>query len=158
MKLSQGVEWGVHCATLLALAPAGRSIRRDELADHYGLPETYLAKHLQAMTRAGILQAVTGPKGGYRLARQAGEISILDVVEAIEGTKAPFICQEIRQRGSGALSPEQCQQPCEVSAAMTAADQAWRASLRAVTIADLLDRLGPDIREHKQTLMAQAVS
>lgn len=158
MKLSQGVEWGVHCAALLALAPAGRSIRRDGLAGHYGLPETYLGKHLQAMARAGILQAVTGPKGGYRLARQAEDITVLDVVEAVEGTKPPFVCQEIRQRGSGALPPERCQRPCAVSAVMTQADEAWRASLRSVTIADLVARLPRDIRERNENIAARAAS
>ncbi|KUL45970.1 Rrf2 family transcriptional regulator [Streptomyces sp. NRRL F-4489] len=156
MKLSQGVEWGVHCATLLALAPAGRSVRKEGLAGHYGLPETYLGKHLQAMARAGILQAVTGPKGGYRLARSAEEITVLDVVEAVEGAQSPFVCQEIRQRGSGALAPEQCRRPCAVHAVMARADEAWRASLRAVTLADLVDRLPPGIRERNTELAAQA--
>lgn len=158
MKLSQGIEWGVHCATLLALAPAGKAIRRDGLAGHYGLPETYLAKHLQAMARAGVLHAVTGPKGGYRLNRPAGQITVLDVVEAIEGTAAPFVCQEIRQRGTGALAPEQCTKPCAINALMSEADNAWRASLRAVTIADLVDRLPPRIRERNEATAADAAS
>ena len=153
MKLSQGVEWALHCATLLGSAPPGASVRRDTLAGHYGLPETVLAKHLQAMARAGLLHAVTGPKGGYRLARPATTITVLDIVEAIEGPAAPFICQEIRQRGTGALPPEQCRNPCAINAVMTDADQAWRASLKTVTVADLLNRLPPGVRERNQTLL-----
>ncbi|MYW89349.1 Rrf2 family transcriptional regulator [Amycolatopsis rubida] len=158
MKLSQGVEWGLHCVTLLGLAPASASVRRDTLAGHYGLPETVLAKHLQAMARAGLLHAVTGPKGGYRLARPVAAITVLDVVEAIEGSAAPFVCQEIRQRGAGALTTRQCREPCAIYAVMNEADQAWRASLRSVTVANLLDRLPPGIRERNQSLLAEAVS
>ncbi len=89
MKLSQGVEWTLHCVTLLALIPSGVTVRREQLAGHYGLPEAYLAKHLQAATKAGILRATSGPKGGYQLARPAADITLLDVIEAIEGNARP---------------------------------------------------------------------
>lgn len=155
MKISQGVEWGLHCATLLALAPPGQAVRRDRLAGHYGLPEAYLAKHLQAMARAGVLHAVPGPRGGYRLARDAATITVLDVVEAVEGGGSPFVCQEIRQRGTGALPPEQCRRTCAIHATMTAADTAWRASLRAVTVAELVGQLPAAVRERNVRLMAE---
>ncbi|GAA4216109.1 RrF2 family transcriptional regulator [Actinocatenispora rupis] len=154
MKISQGVEWGLHCATLLALAPPDRVVRRDRLAAHYGLPEAYLAKHLQAMARAGVLHAVPGPRGGYRLGREAARITVLDVVEAVEGSTPPFLCQEIRQRGTGALPPDQCRRPCAIHATMTAADQAWRASLRTVTIADLVARLPAGVRERNEKIVS----
>ncbi|NDZ77737.1 Rrf2 family transcriptional regulator [Streptomyces sp. SID10853] len=150
MKLSQGVEWGLHCAVLLAQVPPGGLMRRDALAGHFGLPEAYLSKHLQAMTRAGVLFANSGPKGGYRLARAAESISVLDVVEAIEGTAAPFVCQEIRQRGTGASSPEECRRACMVNTVMDQADEAWRASLRSVSVAGLVDRLPGSVRTRNE--------
>jgi Rrf2 family protein len=141
VKLSQGVEWGLHCVLLLARLPVDAAARRAELAEHHDLPESYLAKHLHALVRAGVLHAVSGPRGGYRLARRPADITVLDVVEAIDGTSGTFVCQEIRQRGTGALPPEKCRRPCLINAVMTDADRAWRASLRAVTIADLVDRV-----------------
>ena len=150
MKLSQGVEWGLHCAILLAQAPGRQLLRRDALAAHYGLPEAYLAKHLQAMAHAGVLQATSGPKGGYRLARDAAEISVLDVVQAVQGTAEPFVCQEIRQRGTGASDPADCLAPCAVAVVMRNAHNAWRASLRSVTIADLVAGLPVPVRERTQ--------
>jgi Rrf2 family protein len=153
VKLSQGVEWGLHCATLLALAPADATVRRERLAGHYALPEAYLAKHLQAMARAGLLRATPGPKGGYRLCRPPESITVLDIVEAVEGTARPFLCQEIRQRGTGAIRPEDCTVPCAVSDVMDAADDAWRASLRGVTIADLVRRMRPAVRKRNEALL-----
>jgi Rrf2 family protein len=156
VKLSQGVEWGLHAASLLALAPAGQTVRRDALAGHYGLPEAYLAKHLQAMTRSGVLQATPGPRGGYRLARPAGDITVLDVVEAVDGAAKPFTCQEIRQRGVSGLSPEECRRKCRIHSVMDDADEAWRSSLRAVTVADLVNSLPSRIRRRNEKLMADA--
>jgi Rrf2 family protein len=147
MKLSQGVEWGLHCVTLLAEAGPGTTLRRDELARYYELPEAYLAKHLQAMTRAGVLRATPGPKGGYRLGRPAGEITMLDVVDAIEGTAAPFDCQEIRQRGPVRLKPEECRRACAISTVMRQAHNAYRAHLRSITIAYLVEQVPATVRE-----------
>ncbi|WP_327294744.1 MULTISPECIES: Rrf2 family transcriptional regulator [unclassified Streptomyces] len=157
MKLSQGVEWGLHCATLLAQVPPGGLMRRGVLAAHFGLPEAYLSKHLQAMTRAGVLSANSGPKGGYRLARAPESVSVLDVVEAIEGTAPPFVCQEIRQRGTGASSAEECRSTCLVNTVMNEADEAWRASLRSVTIAELVARLPDSVRTRNQETLTQLV-
>jgi Rrf2 family protein len=154
VKLSQGVEWTLHCVTLLALMPDGVTVRREQLAGHYSLPEAYLAKHLQAATKAGILRATPGPRGGYQLARPATEITLLDVVEAIEGSARPFICQEIRFQGSGALNPEDCHSLCLINVAMNKADNAWRSSLRTTTVADIADDLPENIRERNKKLLA----
>ena len=141
VKLSRGVEWCLHCAVLLAARPDGPALSKQVLAAEYDLPEAYLVKHLHAMVRSGILQSSTGPRGGFRLARAAEGITVLDVVEAVEGSAPPFACQEIRRRGRAAVPPELCGAPCTINSVMTAAHEAWRASLRAVTIADLLANL-----------------
>lgn len=157
MKLSQGVEWGLHCAAMLALSPAGAVVRREVLAGHYGLPDAYLAKHLHSLTRAGLLHAVPGPKGGYRLARDPARITVLDVVEAIDGVDKPFVCQEIRQQGSGALTPDQCKRTCAINVVMNRADVAWRNSLRATTIADLVARTPAWIRDRNSGVLTNSV-
>ncbi|HEU5419427.1 MAG TPA: Rrf2 family transcriptional regulator [Streptosporangiaceae bacterium] len=155
MRLSQGVEWGLHCALLLAQAPDGLAVPRRTLAEHYDLPEAYLAKQLQSLVAAGILHAVSGPRGGYRLARPPAEITVLDVLDAVEGTADPFVCQEIRQRGVIPVTPEQCRRPCAIAAVMTRAHQAWRASLRAVTLAELAGRVPRPVREQQRARFAQ---
>ncbi|MGQ0803591.1 MAG: RrF2 family transcriptional regulator, partial [Actinomycetota bacterium] len=102
----------------------------------------YLAKHLQALSRAGVVEAVTGPGGGYRLARPASDVSMLDVVEAIDGTEPAFRCTEIRRRGPAAVPAREYTYPCGIHAAMDRADAAWRAELAAISIAELAGGLG----------------
>jgi Rrf2 family protein len=138
MKLSDGVEWGLHCAALLAVLPPGRALPAARLAEYHGVPGAYLAKHLQALARAGILESVPGPAGGYRLARPAAGVTLLDVVEAIDGSESAFRCTEIRRRGPAAVPGREYRFPCAIHAVMDRADAAWRAELRAVTIAELV--------------------
>jgi Rrf2 family protein len=106
--------------------------------------------------RSGILQAASGPRGGYRLARPATTITVLDVVEAIDGTARPFLCQEIRQRGLAAAKPKDCLRPCTVDAIMTKAHQSWRASLRESTIADIVAKTPAAIRRRNAERLQQA--
>jgi Rrf2 family protein len=150
VKLSEGVEWGLHCAVLLAQVAEGTVLSRRALADHYGLPEAYLAKHLRGLVAVGILHATPGPKGGYRLGRPAEQITALDVLDAVEGTASPFVCREIRQQGTGAVDPELCTRPCAIAAVMAQAHRAWRESLRGVTVGELVDRVPRSVREQNR--------
>lgn len=114
------------------------------LAELHGVSATYLAKQLQALSRAGLVRSVQGKSGGYVLTRGPDQITVLDVVEAIDGTDSTFVCTEIRQRGPLAAPPEACTVPCAITRTMLAADRAWRAALREVTIADLGRMVGGD--------------
>lgn len=142
MRMSEGIEWGIHCVTVLATLPPGATLPGKALAEFHGVSESYLLKHLQALTGAGLLESVPGPKGGYRLARPPERITLLDVVAAIEGREPAFRCTEIRQRGPVALEPAAYRLPCAIHVAMLRAETAWKQALAAQTIADLLAVLG----------------
>jgi Rrf2 family protein len=135
VKLSAGVEWAVHCCVVLSEAPAPVPAQR--LAEYHGVSRTYLAKHLQQLSRAGLVRSTEGRVGGYALTRPADEITVLDVVLAVEGPEPAFRCTEIRQNGPLPATGEACRRPCGIARAMWAAEDAYRASLRGVTIADL---------------------
>ncbi|MDQ1374324.1 MAG: hypothetical protein QOJ09_1662 [Actinomycetota bacterium] len=135
----------MHCCTVLALLPQDTALPAARLAEFHGVPAAYLAKHLQALARAGIVESTQGPRGGYRLAKPAAEISLLDVVTAVEGTEPAFRCSEIRQRGPGGLPAAAYKVPCGIARAMWRAEDAWRESLRGTTIADLLAGLARDV-------------
>ncbi|HEX8582649.1 MAG TPA: Rrf2 family transcriptional regulator [Acidimicrobiales bacterium] len=138
MQLGEGVEWALHSCVLLACVPGGRALPASRLAEYHGLPAAYLAKHLQQLSGARILESTKGRVGGYRLARPANEITLLDVVEAIEGSAPVFRCTEIRRRGPCAGTPGAYPTMCGVACAMERAEAAWRSELRSQTVADLV--------------------
>lgn len=138
MRISEGVEWALHSCLVLAGLPDGATLPAARLAELYDLPGPYLAKQMQALTRAGVTESLPGPKGGYRLARPASEISVLEVVVAVEGDEPAFRCTEIRRQGPCASAPEAYVSPCGISRAMAAAEAAWRDELRRRSLADLL--------------------
>lgn len=138
MKLGDGVEQAIHCVALLAAVPAEGVVPAAALAEYHGVSPSYLVKHLQALAGAGILLSVPGPAGGYRLARAADKITLLEIVVAIEGPEPAFRCAEIRQRGPHPI-PGKPTRPCEINAAMQRAEQAYRKELARVTIAQLGD-------------------
>jgi Rrf2 family protein len=137
MRLSDGVEWGVHVCVVLASLPDDAALPAAKLAEYHGVPAAYLAKHLQALAGAGVLRTVKGAKGGYRLAKPPAEITVLEVVEAIDGEESAFRCSEIRRRGPLAMPAREYTKPCGIHFAFTKADEAWRAELARTTIADL---------------------
>lgn len=141
MKLPVSTEWLLHCATSLAQLEPGATASAAQLAQYFDLPAPYLAKQLQALVRTGVLNATTGPRGGFRLARPASEITLLQIVEAVDGGAAPYECREIRQQGRGALPPEECREPCILAVKMAEAHEAWRRSLAATSLADLVTEL-----------------
>lgn len=137
VKMSRGVEWALHSCSLLAGLPVGRCLPAAKLAEFYELPSAYLAKTLQALARAGVVEPAYGKGGGYRLAKPPGEITLLDVVQAVEGSGPAFCCGEIRRRGPSGLEDACYPRACTFAAAMWAAEQAWADRLRKVTLADV---------------------
>ena len=139
--MNQGVEWALHgCVTLCWVGP-DVSVPVAKLAELNDLPAPYLNKQLQALAHAGVLESTRGPKGGFALARPAAEISVLDVVLAIEGEAEAFRCTEIRQRGPLPSSQRDCRVPCSIASVMHEAELAWRGSLAARSIADIADQV-----------------
>ena len=143
MRLPEGVEWALHSAWLLALVPDDGALPARRLAEFYDLPQPYLAKILKSLVSAGVLTAVSGPRGGFRLARVPEEISVLDIVEALEGRTQVFRCAEIRQRGPTPLTGEACRRPCGIAKVMYDAETEWRAGLARSSVADLVAEAGP---------------
>jgi Rrf2 family protein len=155
MKLPESTEWVLHAATSLSLLPPGETASAAQLAVHYDVPPAYLAKQLQALVRAGVLNATSGPRGGFRLARPGEQITLLQIVEAVDGASPFYTCNEIRQRGRGAVSPELCRRTCAIAARMATAETAWRKSLADVTVADIAGSLPRGVPARTRELLAR---
>jgi Rrf2 family protein len=150
MKMGQGVEWALHSCVNMSWTPAGEAVSSARLAEFYKLPAAYLNKQLQALVRAGILTSVSGPRGGFQLARRADRISVLDVVLAIEGPDDAFRCDGILKEGPGGTMDADYARTCLISQTMRHAEVTWRTELSRQTIAGIaqsIERRFPDARK-----------
>jgi Rrf2 family protein len=138
MKLGDGVEQAIHSISMMSSLTEGGVLSAAALAEFHGVSTSYLLKHLQALSGVRLVETVPGPKGGYRLAKKPEEITLLDIVLAVEGPAPAFRCAEIRQRGPNPLPGRYFTKPCGINAAMLKAEKAYRAELAKVTIADIL--------------------
>jgi Rrf2 family protein len=116
-----------------------------DLAEFHGVPKEYLSKAMQNLSQAGIVETSLGPRGGYRLAKPADKISFLDIVEAVEGDKSTFVCEEIRKNNPCRSASAKDAQPCAIARAMWTADEAWRNSLRGVLLSELLKTVSQEV-------------
>lgn len=138
MKLGEGVEAAIHCAAMLAGVEGSGTLSGATMAEAFGLSPSYLLKHLNLLSAAGILESVPGPAGGYRLARSAERITLLDIVLAVEGREPAFRCGEIRQRGPVKFDASAYAKPCGINAAMLKAERAYRAALAEARLSDIV--------------------
>lgn len=133
------VESGLHCILWL-IGQDGRSVSSRDLADFQGASPSVLGKIMPKMEKAGLVVSNSGINGGYRLARPPGEITMLDVVEAIDGPSAIFQCRDVR-RGCVLIRSDPPEWitggVCGIHAVMLRAEAAMRSELARTTILDL---------------------
>ncbi|MEB0043146.1 MULTISPECIES: Rrf2 family transcriptional regulator [unclassified Pseudomonas] len=143
---SAGVEYGIHCLIFL-VGERGESREASvrELAELQGVPLDYLAKIFTKLAKANLVVATEGVRGGFKLAKPSDEISILDIVNAIDGRKLIFDCREIRGRCAlfeGSPPSWALEGSCAVHAAMSVAQNRMEEALAQQTILDLARKLG----------------
>lgn len=142
--ISTGVEYALHCLLFLAeLPPEAPGASAKDLAELQGIPNDFVAKLFTKLTKAGLVRASEGIRGGFALARPADQISVLAVVDAIDEAKPLFECREIRQRCALFENnpPEWATcGTCSIHAVMLAAEQSMRETLKKHTLADLASR------------------
>jgi Rrf2 family protein len=92
MQLTREGDYGIRSVLYLARQPYKKVSFVTEISEEYKIPRSFLAKILQKLVKAKIVRSYRGVKGGFSLARQAKEISVLDVLEAIEGKLTMNIC------------------------------------------------------------------
>ena len=156
------VEYGLHC--LIYLVPAAGAtaavangntvtLPARDLAEFQGVSPSLVAKIFTKLQRAGLVVSTEGKKGGYRLARLPSEISVLDVIDAIEGDKPLFDCKQIQGQcaaaGDQAIDGPSAQRPqpgssftsprshCMIHTVMLEAEQAMRKALRSYSLGEM---------------------
>jgi Rrf2 family protein len=137
--MTVSVEYGLHSLLWLAQSDGAPLSSRD-LAEFQGISHSLLAKIFTKLEKAGLVRSSEGARGGYVLARDPRRISFLDVVDAIEGRKPLFDCQDIRGRCAvfGELPPAWATSGvCSVHVVMLQAEKAMRETLASHSLAAL---------------------
>ena len=91
MYITRESDYGVRCVIYLSRNPQS-IVPVNEIAKSMHIPKTFLAKILQRLAKAGIVKSVRGVGGGFSLLKKPADISMLDVIKAIQGECAINIC------------------------------------------------------------------
>src|SRR5947208_589515 len=130
MKLTRASSYAIHAVAFMAAQKSDRPVASHNIAQARGIPERFLLKVLKPLVSARVLTSIKGPHGGYRLAKPAHEISMLEILEAVEGPIGVQPPSFSRPDGDGPLSAN-LERVCRATAEQT------RQTLERVKIADL---------------------
>jgi FeS assembly SUF system regulator len=132
MRLSHLADYAVVLMSAAARRPEGARLSATELAQETGVPLPTAQKLMGQLAGCGLLSSVRGAGGGFTLARPAVEISLADIVEAVEGPIAMTVC-------SGHEGPSECalDAHCRVKPHMGVVGNAVRGALGAVSLTEL---------------------
>lgn len=133
-------ELALHCLLNLAGRPAESSPSTRDLAEFQGVSASFVAKLFTRMEKTGLVSAAQGARGGFRLARPASDISVLDIVDAVEAGKPLFQCRNVRRNCAlyGANPPEWATGGvCGIHAVFLDAEIAMRDRLAATSLQDI---------------------
>jgi FeS assembly SUF system regulator len=132
MRLTHLADYAVVMMTAAARRGDGARLSATELADETGVPLPTAQKLMQQLSRHGLLTGQRGAGGGYALAKRVTEISLADIVEAVEGPIAMTVC-------SGQEGPSDCalDAHCRVKPHMGIVGNAVRGALGAVSLESL---------------------
>lgn len=139
MMFSTKAEYGVRVMVELARRAGEDPIPLAEIAAHDGLPLAYLEHLVARLRKAGLVDSRRGSRGGYMLARPALEITMAEVVQALEGSIAPIECISEAADGSIVCSRESSPgHVCPTKLLWTRVRGSIVSTLRDTTLADLL--------------------
>ena len=88
MRISAKADYAVRAAAELAAAPEGRPVKGEHLASAQGIPPKFLENILADLRKAGLVRTRRGAEGGYALSRPPAQISVAEVLRAVEGPLA----------------------------------------------------------------------
>ena len=141
MQFSVSIEYAIHGLIYLARTGGEKAVLLADIASAVKVPKEYLRKIFQMLTRARLVAGRRGAGGGYRLALPAHELTLRQVVEAVEGSLPLYGCLHMRRHCELALS-------CPVQKAFDEARQKMAETLQGTTIADLTREIVQNRREH----------
>jgi Rrf2 family transcriptional regulator, cysteine metabolism repressor len=145
MMFSTKAEYGIRVMAHLARHDGENPISLGTIADAEGLPLAYLEHLVQRLRKAGLVESRRGAHGGYTLAREAGDITMAEVVRALEGEIAPIECITADAEGVLVCSREHHEnhEPCPTKFLWTRVQGSIVRTLNEMTLDDLVRPKGP---------------
>lgn len=121
IKVSSRSTYAIRALVQLGREPQGTSISLPAIAQRQHIPLPYLEQIFSRLRKAGLVEAVRGPQGGYKLTKRPHEISLVNIISVLEGPLGPVLCTMPENRTpdchevEGCLSRLLC---CEIDGAL----------------------------------------
>lgn len=133
LELTRRADYAIRTSICLAGEGSGRLLPASDIARRMDVPPRFLPQIMQDLVRAGLVEAAPGRRGGYRLTRAPDEVTLLEVIEAVEG--------DIRRR-TCVLRSDDCapERACGVHDLFAAAQEALLERLSEATVQDATRR------------------
>jgi Rrf2 family protein len=135
LELTKRADYAIRAMLALARVPPAERRSARQVAADQGIPASFLPLVMGDLVRAGLVDGMVGRRGGYRLAKAAKRIMLLDVIEAVEGDSRRRVC--VLRGGPCTLSGV-----CDVHATFASAQDDVLRRLGATSVADAIDRSG----------------
>lgn len=131
LRLSKRIEYGLLAMQDMASNP-GSIMSVKDLSERYSISAALLAKVLQLLVRDGIVRSYAGPNGGYSLARDPGEITISNVIAAIEGYTGGIVeCQDAEDHECSTV------ESCTIREPLGILQERIKATFQSMTVQEL---------------------
>lgn len=128
MKFTKATDYALHAIAILAKSEGQGNQSLTSLAERFAVSPSYLSKILTNLAKANLVRSTTGVSGGYSLQRPPENISLLDVIEAVEGHASLFECAVHQDK------------TCSIYQAMLQAENTLKTFLREKSVRDLMSR------------------
>lgn len=92
LELTKRGDYAIRAVLALARAAEGERFSVRRIAEEQAVPQAFLPQVMRDLVRAGIVEGAVGRAGGYRLARPASDVTLLEVVESVEGDSRRRVC------------------------------------------------------------------
>ncbi len=139
LRLSKSTDYGIRILAHLARDEQGVTHNAREVAEDIHLPVPMVSKVMKSLARAGVLESRRGPGGGFSLSHRPDDLSVADMIAALEGPLALTECQ---------IGPSLCRHEgmCSVQEPWSVINRSVRNTLATITLSDLIDPLFPLIQ------------
>lgn len=137
LRISKLTDYGVVLTTRLAVSPEGETLAVRDLARETGIPQPTASKVLKRLARAGIIASQRGAHGGYRLTRRPADITVAEVIAALEGPIGVTECASDETAGLCEMEGS-----CDMQPNWQRINNAVQQALEGISLADMVTPSG----------------